>query len=275
MINPYEFLGLTRSECTLAELKTAYYRLALICHPDKGGDPNAMKTLILSYQWVLQQLTAANEHQKTFDEYYGEDTKQTTHIPSFTDVLAETFEYTLPRFQTLCFLHTITEPDIQKMLFIPAFEWAMTKKATPDNLDNHLHTFLETYIRITQTPMDSIEYYVPMSDANGYGACIEAGPFEFLAHKEKYQQHVASNMILYKEPVSMDAPIKASIIAESSLNGFTNIAAPLPVYDYEEAFTTYYIPGSEAPDTETPLNLLEARDIKEMERRFQDQDFTI
>ena len=291
MINPYEFLGLTNSECSLSDLKTAYYRLALICHPDKGGDPGAMMTLTLAYQWILDQLLAANQHQKEFEEYYGEALKngealqngealkngdgdaQTTPptIPSFTDVLAETFEYTPERFKAYCENYAITAPEIQQMLFIPAFEWAMAKKATPETLNGHIHTFLENYLRDTQTPLDSVEYYVPMSDPTGYGTLLKKEDADFETTTPTYHRHVASNMVLYTEPVCRDTPVNALLqVADASAFGFTNTAAPLPLYDYEEAFTTYYLPGNDAIDP-TPFPLQEALETKALERSLQDQ----
>lgn len=281
MINPYEFLGLTKSECSLAELKTAYYRLALICHPDKGGEPGSMMTLTLAYKWIHDQLLAANHHQKEFTEYYGDALKNgdvdgdgtpasSLPIPSFTDVLAETFDYTPERFQVHCECYAITSKDIQKMLFIPAFEWAMAKKATPDTLSGLLYTFLESYVRDTQTPLDSVEYYVPMTAPNGYGERMTTEDSEFIKHKESYLQPIASNMILYQEPVTLDVPIQASIHTDTSQRGFTNIAAPLPTYDYEEAFTTYVIPDADA-DASYENDVMDALNKKELERQLQDQ----
>ena len=54
-IDPYQLLGVT-SKSNIKELKKNYYSLALICHPDRGGNTNDMVTLYKAYLYVKQQL---------------------------------------------------------------------------------------------------------------------------------------------------------------------------------------------------------------------------
>jgi len=54
-IDPYQLLGVT-SKSDIKELKKNYYNLALICHPDRGGDANDMVTLYKAYLYVKKQL---------------------------------------------------------------------------------------------------------------------------------------------------------------------------------------------------------------------------
>lgn len=54
MINPYEIMNLT-SDSTLKDLKKAYYDMALICHPDKGGTDEDMIVIHNAYKYIKEQ----------------------------------------------------------------------------------------------------------------------------------------------------------------------------------------------------------------------------
>ena len=55
-INPYNLLGVT-TDSTISELKKNYYNLALICHPDRGGNKEDMQQLYSCYKYILEQLS--------------------------------------------------------------------------------------------------------------------------------------------------------------------------------------------------------------------------
>lgn len=264
VLNPYEFLGLSTTNATLAELKTAYYRLALLCHPDKGGEASAMATLTLAYQWVLRELTGVKDHLTSFKEFYGEHI-QTTPVRGFTDVLAESFDYTPVRFAGLCESYGITVPALHQMLYVPAFEWAMRQFATPETLDTHLHAFLENYQKDTATPATSnMEYYVPMSDPVGYG--------ELLEQPDLHQTDYTKPLVVYQEPLCPDRPLAAGFLNPAdatTLGGFTSLTEPLPVYDYQEAFTSNVFPALDDASG-TPMSV----EQKQLERQMQDQNLT-
>ena len=55
LINPYEFLGVTVNS-SIKELKKNYFELALICHPDKGGNDADMDILNKAYLYIFEQI---------------------------------------------------------------------------------------------------------------------------------------------------------------------------------------------------------------------------
>ena len=65
LINPYLLLGLS-PKSSIQELKKAYYQLALLCHPDKGGNTNDMYIVQKAYEYVNKQLLSINNI--TYDE---------------------------------------------------------------------------------------------------------------------------------------------------------------------------------------------------------------
>ena len=61
LINPYDFLGVTINS-SIKELKKKYFELALICHPDKGGNSNDMDILNKAYLYILEQINNCNNN---------------------------------------------------------------------------------------------------------------------------------------------------------------------------------------------------------------------
>ena len=55
LLNPYELLGVSPTS-TINTLKKKYYTLALICHPDKGGNKDDMIIIKNAYEYIKPQL---------------------------------------------------------------------------------------------------------------------------------------------------------------------------------------------------------------------------
>lgn len=261
MFDPYELFGLSPTAATLSELKTAYYQMALLCHPDKGGDAQTMTKVTLAYRWIRESLETVQDQRIRFEDVYKKEDLTQSTVPSFTDVLAETFDYTPERFRDLCYLHSITAPELLQMLYIPAFESAMAQHATPETFDGHLHTFLESYVRDTANASASnVEYYVPMSEPGGYDVTAQWEPSDF--------QRTA--MVIYQEPVCPDTTTPfASLDASVPLTAdFTNTTRPLPLNDYREAFMSNVYRTD--VDMVPSVDIKDAYDQKCLERATQD-----
>jgi len=86
-INPYQLLGVTIYS-NLNELRQNYYKLALLCHPDKGGDKNDMIMLHNSYLYIKNQLEYSNTEpvediEYDFKDFFLENKEQ---IPSYYEI---------------------------------------------------------------------------------------------------------------------------------------------------------------------------------------------
>lgn len=88
LLNPYELLGVT-IESSPADVRKAFYELAKITHPDKGGTASDMDALYNAYCYVYQQLLSVNRDatveqlQEKFDEFCK---VQTDSPPPFVDI---------------------------------------------------------------------------------------------------------------------------------------------------------------------------------------------
>ena len=60
LIDPYGLLGVD-SRSNLAELKKNYYNMALLCHPDKGGNNKDMNVVSSAYNYIKVQLENVKE----------------------------------------------------------------------------------------------------------------------------------------------------------------------------------------------------------------------
>jgi curved DNA-binding protein CbpA len=69
LINPFKLLGVNYNSSN-TELKKAYYHLALLCHPDKGGCKDDMDIISKAYHYAREQIN--NKTDKTYEELQDE-----------------------------------------------------------------------------------------------------------------------------------------------------------------------------------------------------------
>ena len=60
LINPFELLGVT-IDSTSRDVRKAYYKLSLVCHPDKGGAKDNMDVVHKAYMYVKKQIEFSDE----------------------------------------------------------------------------------------------------------------------------------------------------------------------------------------------------------------------
>ena len=97
LIDPYALLGLTPKEATLDQARRAYYELALVTHPDKGGSASDMRVVAAAYKQVAAQLgdaaaarqLAAVEWELRQDESNLTAPDERLPVPSWREVVGE------------------------------------------------------------------------------------------------------------------------------------------------------------------------------------------
>lgn len=95
LINPFELLGFDskKPNVDLKKLKKNYYNLAILCHPDKGGDKTDMIMLQSAYNYIKKQVELSNEKNQNFEECLDEFQtfmkNQSNEPPPFSQVYEE------------------------------------------------------------------------------------------------------------------------------------------------------------------------------------------
>ena len=101
VVDPYALLGVTIAS-TCQEVRRAYYALALVAHPDKGGCRAQMRVVQAAYEYVSRQVAGVNRS-RTYEDLetaFADFLKaQTLAPPCFMDIHADVFD--LPRFNDL------------------------------------------------------------------------------------------------------------------------------------------------------------------------------
>ena len=100
LFDPFEFLGFDSknpNDITIKDLKKSYYTLALICHPDKGGNPEDMLILQNSYLYIKEQIDLKDTNSKDYDitckDFEQFMKEQSKDPPPFSKVYEDTQEW--------------------------------------------------------------------------------------------------------------------------------------------------------------------------------------
>ena len=95
LINPFELFGIdVNGDINVEEVKKIYHSLALMCHPDRGGNATDFMIIHQAYQYVLEQVKQSREMIEM--EILEEDFKnfclenKIKELPSLLDIRDET-----------------------------------------------------------------------------------------------------------------------------------------------------------------------------------------
>ena len=71
MIDPYSLLGVN-IDSSEKKIRQSYYQLALLCHPDRGGNNEEMKTLHQAYSYIMKEVSYRQKNPTTEAYLYSE-----------------------------------------------------------------------------------------------------------------------------------------------------------------------------------------------------------
>ena len=196
LINPYSLLGVNVNS-SLRELKKNYYNMALLCHPDRGGDKRDMNVVCLAYNYIKEQLENVNE--RTYEELEDEFEKfikeQEIELPKFGQIYEETNDWIV---------------DFNKK-----FEEQKKIDDTINPLENN--PFENGYGEI----MDHSE------DAE-----LEYKPIEEVENKNKFQRDI----IIYEEPEPFPNTISYFPLDKEKIDDYSDFGSEIKMTDYKKAF---------------------------------------
>lgn len=162
-VNPYELFGLSY-KIKIQDLKKAYYELALICHPDKGGNTQDMDIVHKAYQYLKKQLLNCdtnNDFEQLEKEFELFCQKQEEKPPCFAEIYDDMNEFVNTFNQTFLENH-------KKNPFDEGYGELMENKIPKNNyIENDENDFFKPLNNDFKT--DIIIYKEPFVLPNTYG----------------------------------------------------------------------------------------------------------
>lgn len=233
LINPYELLGFDSKNpnIDMKSLKSTYYTLSLICHPDKGGSIEDMLVLQNAYLYIKSQIElkdSKSQDFKTVEAEFNEFIKQQSQNP--------------PPFSKV-----YEEAHIWLQEFNYKFNGTYKFKA---NKKNETETETETQ---NQENIDehNINYNINVFD--GYGDMMENSYSELTYRMDVndieklrnndintiVKQNFNNNITTYKEPLTYNSFASTSELSltNKKCNDYTTKVGSTFLCDYKEAFT--------------------------------------
>jgi curved DNA-binding protein CbpA len=272
MINPYELLGVDYNS-SLNDVRKAYYNMALILHPDKGGSKEDMIILQNSYNWIKNKLDLVQERGiKTVEEIEKEfndflELQNNSKPQKLSELLCETYDFTLDS------LYNNYKDKYEN----PKLPWAIIYELishhiyfrfirSPEFVDNK-----EEFWKIVDSQIELLqnrEHDTNLSTSSihhGYGD-------EMVITEEQEIKPFKTDIVEYTEPESIFLPsqqVAQNTEQVSKLDDYSIQTKYLKMNDYKKAYTEYSIADSQYADlfngkADEPLDLLMAR--KEIER---------
>lgn len=224
-VNPYELLGVTETS-PKEDVRRAYYRLAMIVHPDKGGYDKDMHILHSAYEWIMNHLDVVasreggaetyEEKEESFKAFLDQQLSQNYKVRSVDEIVKE-----VTQFQDQIFEDLFAEMASQRVQ-----ENGFYKKTAKTHVMSQLLHQMEFSSKIddkrtTRDMMrDLLKQYLSMvltsgifdsTIPGGYGYCMEKSqPYEEM---DVCDPPIAPEMSfgkqeiqVYKEPAAIWAP---------------------------------------------------------------------
>jgi hypothetical protein len=247
MINPYELLGVDY-KTSLKDVKKAYYNIALLVHPDRGGNDEEMVILQNSYNWIKSKLEILDKKgDNTIEEAEEEfkkflEDQESKRPPKINAIFAESIGFTYIDFfnkyehiendlknpMTMPIIYDLLLSVLYNNSFINESENSDNKKWL-EIIDFELKIILENNKNQENDPK-----MVYASVQHGYG--------ESMINKEESEliKFDKLDIKVYQEPESIFLPSQSlaqSIETTAKLDDYSLKTEKLYMCDYKKAYT--------------------------------------
>lgn len=261
-LNPYDFLGVT-PKSSLDDIKKAYYSLALIMHPDKGGSASEMHILKTAYNWIREQITLVETNifkdydsiQLAFDDFIKQQDE--TKPPPLTTILAESIGFELDKFTQIYdrileeYSHNSNHFNNKEYIYSIIYSHIHNRYIRDDKLiltNERLWEFVEHELRhkwLNKFNNTNYENCIPSSIGHGYGEDMQKSivpsnneynpnniPLDVSIQKEQKE------VIIYTEPKDISEYKELGMTIGKLPEKLANYTLddPLAMTDYKEAF---------------------------------------
>lgn len=252
VVNPYEFLGVTPTS-TLTEVRRAYFRLSLLCHPDKGGRADDMRTLQSAYDWITHHIETVKSHgTETYEEKEDNfkeflESQQQEKILAWDEIVKDAMELQDGQFDELYNACKFSDDEYTKKLVAHVFFSRLRCLLNQEVTQPDLHAFKEQLMRACVEEMKNVSKRGVFSASveGGYGEFLQATPEDIEAPIAENKSFGKRELILYEEPSALPLarPMGAYVLPQEKLDDYSTES----LCDYRIAFQ----------DTNKPLEKLE------------------
>lgn len=230
MVNPYEFLGVTPTS-PMTEVRRAFFRLSLMCHPDKGGRTEDMRTLQSAYDWITHHIDTVKDHgTETYEEKEDAfkaflESQQQEKILSWDEILKDNLGLNDTQFDAMYAENKCSDGDytkqVVKHIFYSRLRCLMNQELPPADVATFSLQLLRSCIEETKTIEDRGWYHASIQ--GGYGSFLQAIPEDISAPIEPTKSFGRQEMILYEEPSAIipDRPLGSHVLPVETLEDYS------------------------------------------------------
>jgi len=237
LINPYRLLGVSFNS-TVPELKKAYYQLALLCHPDRGGNSEDMKVVHKAYKYIKEQMLNANYPLESYGTYMshrslkGAPTESSENLTKGQislrvrkDII--TYEDLEEEFQKFCKEQEIKPPPFPAIFeetndFVRKFNEEF--ESNENIINNKYNPFKKGYDSLMeQTNIEETDYQ-KLSNPSDPSECT-------------IQNKFTNQVIIYEEPQSLPNTYGSFLRYDTeNIDDFTENNGKISMTDYLKAY---------------------------------------
>lgn len=244
-VNPYELLGV-KEDSPLSEVRRAYFRIALVCHPDKGGSADDMRVVQSAYDWIVHHINTVKAHgTETYEEKEDNfkeflESQQKEKVLTWDEVCKDVLDLTDVKFDEMYDRLKVTHDDFAKrvvtQLFYSRMRWATETSADP-NAENVMLWCIQEVSHKSQSGG-----WFNASHTGGYGEYFQNTPTDIDVPIER--PFGKQELIVYEEPIAIPPSLGTSVAPpEDKLEDYTTDT----LCDYRVAYM----------DAQMPLQTLE------------------
>ena len=211
MIDPWTLFGVT-PETPMRDVRKAYLKMALLCHPDHGGNTSDMNIVYQAYVWIRDQIESADRRNAVFR------VEERFRTLSMNEIEKEVANFNEEEFNRL-------------------YDAGASGSETHASIKDFVKGFvIRDMITNSDTPMAELIERNRLGACQKYPSSIEGGYGEFLAKTETTP--LASlgkqEIIEYREPECAIVGAIPNIELPHMLEDFSVLDQKL--YDYAQAF---------------------------------------
>ena len=250
-VQPYELLGLDPQRSTDREVRRAYYNLARLSHPDKGGSTEQMIMVQTAYEWVMGHVHQTRDRNETFAAFYDArskeyDAAQVREPPTWLDVRMEAMAFDPKRFESMAAdlgvdavqARLLMEPVISQRVreALAAGEAVEATEAFWEGVRTELEQFV-----LRTTSSEPAEVW-GAALLGGYGEWMDApgGEREDVPSAPTRSFGDVDEVVIYKEPASIVLPTDetsaTALVQAVSEEDYSMRGRHIAMCDYRRAF---------------------------------------